>query len=665
MGPAQEPDCFIVKVGDAVLGKDGVPSKGPIYRSVYAKDGLVSLPAGMQSTWDSFVASKDRDGKKEMLGYREITDGVAGKYIWFNYQQVYETVVQIGSAIRHIGVQPKSKIGVYGLNCPQWFMAMEACNAQSMVCVPLYDTLGNEAVEFIINHAEVSIAFIHNTKLDLVLASLSKCIETLKTLVSFSTYTDAQKTAASAQGAALYSWDEFVDLGAKNVHDLTPPSASDISTIMYTSGTTGEPKGVILSHENILSAIAGLNHFLKSRKEPHDSNEIYYSFLPLAHIFDRVTEEFYVFLGASIGFWQGDVKKITEDLAELKPTIFVAVPRVFDRIHAGISGRISTAGGVKKMLFDYGLKRKKKSLFDGHKHDKAAPFFDKLVFNKVKMALGGNVKIVISGAAPLAGHVEEFLRVVTCAPVVQGYGLTESCAASFIQVPNVISMHGTVGPPLPNIEVRLVSVPELNYHADSADSSRGEICIRGSTLFSGYYKRQDLTDEVLVDGWFSTGDIGEWKKDGSLKIIDRKKNIFKLSQGEYVAVENLESIYGQCEAIDQIWVYGNSFESTLLAVCVPNQPKLEEWAKSNGVEGNFAQICKDPKAVAHIMAAVNATGKEKKVKGFEAIKGMVLEPLPFDVERNLVTPTFKLKRPQLKEYYKIQIDEIYASQKKQ
>ncbi|KAG0610145.1 hypothetical protein M758_7G041600 [Ceratodon purpureus] len=670
MAPSARDDVkyFLHKVEDGAAGSEGVPSTGPVYRSVYAKDGFCPLPEGMQTTWDTFTNSVKKYPNNRMLGHRIMKDGVAGEYDWLTYQQVYDNVIKIGSAIRAVGVQPKEKCGVYGANCPEWFMAMESCNAHSMLCVPLYDTLGNEAVEFIINHAEVSIAFVQSTKLDLVIASLPKCITTLKTVVSFAGYTDAQKAATEAAGAALYSWTEFLTLGEQNHVEPTPPIGSDMSTIMYTSGTTGEPKGVLLSHKSILTSIAGLDHFLKCRAtdaglDTHSAKDVYFSFLPLAHIFDRVTEEFYVYLGASIGFWQGDVKKITEDLAVLKPTIFVAVPRVFDRIHGGISGRITAAGGIKKILFDFGFNRKLGSLKAGSKHDKAAPFFDKLVFNKVKMGLGGNVKIVISGAAPLAPHVEEFLRVVTCAPVVQGYGLTESCAASFIQVPNVISMHGTVGPPLPNIEVRLVSVPELNYYADQSPA-RGEICIRGDTLFSGYYKRQDLTDEVLVDGWFSTGDIGEWQPDGALKIIDRKKNIFKLSQGEYVAVENLESIYGQCEAVDQIWVYGNSFEATLLAVCVPNEAALTEWAKSNGVEGDFAQICKDPKAEAHIMAALNATGKAKKVKGFEAIKGVVLEPLPFDVERNLVTPTFKLKRPQLLAYYKEKIDALYANQKK-
>ncbi|MCH89345.1 long chain acyl-CoA synthetase 4-like, partial [Trifolium medium] len=174
---------------------------------------------------------------------------------------------------------------------------------------------------------------------------------------------------------------------------------------------------------------------------------------------------------------------------------------------------------------------------------------DKVVFSKVKDALGGNVRIVLSGAAPLSKHVESFLRVVTCSHILQGYGLTETCAGSFVAIPNEINMLGTVGPPLPYVDACLESVPEMGYDA-LATTPRGEICIKGSTVFSGYHKREDLTKEVMIDGWFHTGDIGEWQPNGSMKIIDRKKNIFKLSQGEYVAVENLENIYVQVSVIE-------------------------------------------------------------------------------------------------------------------
>uniref|UniRef100_A0A0A9ETP3 Uncharacterized protein n=1 Tax=Arundo donax TaxID=35708 RepID=A0A0A9ETP3_ARUDO len=225
-----------------------------------------------------------------------------------------------------------------------------------------------------------------------------------------------------------------------------------------------------------------------------------------------------------------------------------------------------------------------------------------------------------------------------------------------------MSMIGTVGPPVPNIDVRLESVPEMDYDA-LASRARGEICIRGETLFSGYYKREDLTKEVFVDGWFHTGDIGEWQPDGSMKIIDRKKNIFKLSQGEYVAVENLENIYGLVSAIDSIWVYGNSFESFLVSVINPNKEALESWAAANGIDGDFEALCQNPKAKEYFLGELSRIGKEKKLKGFEFIKDVHLEPVLFDMDRDLITPTYKKKRPQLLKYYQGVIDNMYKSAK--
>jgi long-chain acyl-CoA synthetase len=258
--------------------------------------------------------------------------------------------------------------------------------------------------------------------------------------------------------------------------------------------------------------------------------------------------------------------------------------------------------------------------------------------------------------------VEEFLRVVTCAYVVQGYGLTETCAGSIVSIPNEFSTVGTVGPPVQHVDVRLESVSEMGYDALSS-IPRGEICIRGSVLFSGYYKREDLSQEVMIDGWFHTGDVGEWQPDGSLKVIDRKKNIFKLSQGEYVAVENLENVYGVLQEIDSIWVYGNSFESCLVAVVNPNQQVLEHWAEQHGITGNFAELCKNSRAKEHILTELTKIAKEKKLKGFEFIKAIHLDPLPFDIERDLITPTYKKKRPQMLKYYQGEIDALYKGLK--
>lgn len=223
-------------------------------------------------------------------------------------------------------------------------------------------------------------------------------------------------------------------------------------------------------------------------------------------------------------------------------------------------------------------------------------------------------------------------------------------------------MLGTVGPPVPNVDVCLESVPEMNYDALSSQP-RGEVCVRGETLFSGYLKRDDLTEEVLVDGWFHTGDIGEWLPNGSLKIIDRKKNIFKLSQGEYVAVENLENVYGLVSVIDMIWVYGNSFESFLVAVINPNMQAIEKWAEENGISGDFGSLCENQRVKEYILGELSKTAKEKQLKGFEFIKALHLDPVPFDMERDLLTPTFKKKRPQLQKYYQSVIDSMYKSTK--
>ncbi|XP_035838283.1 long chain acyl-CoA synthetase 4 [Helianthus annuus] len=257
----------------------------------------------------------------------------------------------------------------------------------------------------------------------------------------------------------------------------------------------------------------------------------------------------------------------------------------------------------------------------------------------VKQGLGGRVHIILSGGAPLAPHVEAYLKVVTCSHVLQGYGLTETCGGSFVSMPNEMDMLGTVGPPIPNLDARLVSVPEMNYDALSS-KPQGKVCIRGDVLFSGYHKREDLTKEVLVDDWFHTGDIGEWQPDGSMKIIDRKKNIFKLSQGEYVAVEYLENVYGLVPDIDAVWIYGNSFESCLVGVVNPYKPAIEHYAGTHNISGDFDSLCENPKIKEYILGELNRIGKEKKLKSFESVKTVHLDPVPFDLERDLLTPTF-------------------------
>ncbi|GJM93558.1 hypothetical protein PR202_ga10123 [Eleusine coracana subsp. coracana] len=628
----------LVQVEPAKEAADGAPSAGPTYRC--AAGGLGAAPPavpGLECCWDIFRLSVEKSPDNNMLGRREIVDGKAGKYTWMTYKEVYDTVIKIGAAIRSCGVGKGGRCGIYGANCPEWVISMQACNAHGIYCVPLYDTLGAGAIEFVLCHAEVQIAFVEEKKIAEVLKTFPGSTKFLKTIVSFGKVNPEHKEKVEENGLSIYSWEDFIKLGGEEQFELPLKEKDDICTIMYTSGTTGDPKGVLITNKSIITIVSAVDEFLRNSNEQ-------------------------------------DVKLLVEDIGELKPTVFCAVPRVLDRIYGGLQDKVSGGGFLKKTLFNVAYKYKQGNMMKGSKHEEAAAVFDKLVFTKVKRGLGGRVRLILSGAAPLSRHVEEYLRVVTCSHVLQGYGLTETCAGSFVSLPNNMSMLGTVGPPVPYVEARLESVPEMGYDALSSECPRGEICIRGDTLFSGYYKREDLTKEVLVDGWFHTGDIGEWQPDGSMKIIDRKKNIFKLSQGEYVAVENLENIFGQTPCVDSIWVYGNSFESSLVAVVNPNKQGLERWAESNGVTGDFASICEDKKAKEFILGELTKTGKEKKASILRhniyseimlpALTLTVhLDPVPFDMERDLITPTYKKKRPQLLKHYQSVIDDMYKSMK--
>jgi len=651
---------FIVEVEPAIDGKDGKPSMGPVYRSVFAKDGFPPPIDGLDSCWDVFRLSVEKYPDNRMLGTRELVNGKHGPYVWLTYKQVYDKVIRVGNAIRACGVEPGGRCGIYGANCAEWVMSMEACNAHGLYCVPLYDTLGAGAVEFIICHAEVRIAFVEEKKIPELLKTFPAAGEYLKTIVSFGKVTPEQREQVGNFGVVMHSWDEFLSLGDDKHFDLPLKKKSDICTIMYTSGTTGDPKGVLISNNSIVTLIAGVRRLLGSANESLGTNDVYLSFLPLAHIFDRVIEECFINHGASIGFWRGDVKLLIEDIGELKPTIFCAVPRVLDRIYSGLQQKIAAGGFLTRNLFNLAYSYKLHNMKAGSKHSEASPLSDKIVFSKVKQGLGGNVRIILSGAAPLAPHVEAYLKVVACSHVLQGYGLTETCAGTFVSLPNEMDMLGTVGPPVPNLDARLESVPEMNYDALSS-KPQGEICIRGDVLFSGYYKREDLTKEVLVDGWFHTGDIGEWQPDGSMKIIDRKKNIFKLSQGEYVAVENLENVYGLVSDIDAVWIYGNSFESCLVAVVNPNKQAIERYAETHNISADFESLCENPQIKEYILGELARIGKEKKLKGFEFVKAVHLDPVPFDMERDLLTPTFKKKRPQMLKYYQDVIDNMYKT----
>jgi long-chain acyl-CoA synthetase len=323
---------------------------------------------------------------------------------------------------------------------------------------------------------------------------------------------------------------------------------------------------------------------------------------------------------------------------------------------------------MTKKIFDAGLAAKREGLKRGHlKH----ALYDRLVFNKIKKGLGlDQVRLMVSGSAPLSDTVMTFYRCMLGIAVVEGYGQTEGAGCTTLGTPDDMITVGHVGGPSGSNEVVLFDVPEMGYlHTDTnnrgqACVGRGEICFRGPSVFKGYYKDEEKTRETIDDeGWLHSGDIGLWRPDGSLQIIDRKKNIFKLSQGEYVAPEKIENIISPSSLIAQCFVYGDSLQSALVAIVVPNEDHVRIWAASNAeslVQAPFEKICKSEELKKAIMSDIRRLSKESKLNGFETVRAIYLDSSPFSVENELLTPTFKLKRQKARDQYETEIAKLYA-----
>jgi long-chain acyl-CoA synthetase len=567
------------------------------------------------------------------------------------------------SALSQLGVSPKSTVGVYGINSPEWFLTMQALSSMSAICVPIYDTMGEENVEYVISHSESCAVAVQDTKLSPLAKILAKgnC-SNITSIVYWGNPSEEaineMKQALGSDGSNIVSYDRALEMGKSKPMEHQPPNPEDLTTIMYTSGTTGEPKGVMLTHSSVLAQINAVVLYTQYLNLNIGSDDVLLSYLPLAHIMDRVIEETMIACGACIVYWRGDIKNLMEDIKIIKPTILPGVPRVFDRVYSKAMSQVQSSA-MKRCLYNIAFNNKRKRLDCDHVKSEDTHLWNHLIFNKMKSALGGNVKVIISGAAPLAQHVEDFLRISMCCPVVQGYGLTETNASSFMGICNDSRSTGTVGPPMPSTLLRLESIPEMEYDAH-ADPPRGEVIIGGPTMFSGYYKKDDETKKSTDDdGYFHTGDVGELTPEGFLRIIDRKKNIFKLAQGEYIAVEKLENTYGQAQIVDSIWIHGNSFHTYLVAVAVPNEEKLRSATGAGQETVGFEELCKRETAKNAVVDELGKVAEKEGLKGLEKVKKVHLEPEAFSVESNLLTPTFKKKRPQLQKWYQQVIEEMY------
>lgn len=354
--------------------------------------------------------------------------------------------------------------------------------------------------------------------------------------------------------------------------ELEETQTDDIYIFSYTSGTTGDSKGVKLTHKNILSTVEAV-----LTKTPNEKGMSVISYLPYPHSFEQCMLGFALCTGSKIGYYQGNPAKLVADCGELKPTVFPSVPRLYNKIYGTIKSRFAETTGCKAWLVEKALASKQEYL------RAQVPYYthsiwDAAVFNKLKALLGGEVKCMLTGSAPIDMEVLNFLKVCFCCPLQEGYGLTETSGATSVTVAED-PVAGHVGGPLENCSIRTRDIPEMSYYANDKPYPRGEILIKGQNVTSGYYKRQDKTDEAFdAEGWFCSGDVGMIYPNGSIKIIDRAKNIFKLSQGEYIAPEKLENVYILLPLVGQVWIYGDSLKNSIVAVIAVEELEAKKWA---------------------------------------------------------------------------------------
>lgn len=650
------------------------------------------------------------------LGYRAIsTTGLATPFVYSSYTECLARVDAFAAGLDHLGLLSPNEdnlkvLGLYSRNCMEWVLAEHACFAVHGVTAPLYDTLGPDTVQFVLTQTSAKSVLATRRELGrLCQAKQSGKCEYFTHVILVDGVTPQAAQHAQDAGLQIISFAKVEALGAECIattgHQHQPPSPNDIATLCYTSGTTGDPKGALLTHQNLLAAIAGVEKSIPEL-EPHLYDR-HLSYLPLAHIMERVTMAKMLMSGASVAFYRGDPLYLLEDLQACRPTLLPAAPRVLNKIYDKVStvrtpsiletsvemrrevcaiGQqplsflniswfqimlgMAAAGGTKKKLFDAALAAKTDGLQRGTLHH---AIYDTLIFNKIKRGLGMDcVRLMLSGSAPLSEDVMTFFRCLLGIPVVEGYGQTEGSAGCTISHPRDITTVGHVGGPIGAVEVVLMDVPEMGYlHTDTHHRTgqpccgRGEICVRGPNVFQGYYKDEKSTRETIdSEGWLHSGDIGLWRPDGSLQIIDRKKNIFKLSQGEYVAPEKIENLLLRSPLIAQCFVYGDSLQSCLVAIVIPDEESVRRWATTHEPQLSHApmsQVCQSTRLKQVIQDEINQVSRDNGLHGFEVVKAIHLDPNPFSVDRDLMTPTFKLKRPKIRDAYQAEIQNLYAN----
>jgi len=644
--PAQAQGCADARVA-ASLGTR------PLYTT-----GKSEIDDRVYSTfYEGFQVGKDiayQRGDGKCLGFRANRES---DYEWISYNDAECAATEIGSGLIQLGEKhgQETFIGIYAVNSVEWMTTALACHFHSMIYVPLYDTLGEPAIIHIVNQTSLKTVFVDKAENILALLKIADQLPTLKRIVmtkKLSGDKEAEiKKNAQEVNIELFTYNQLREMGKAKPVPHHPPKPDDIFEICYTSGTTGLPKGAMLTNKNIVCLVQSASEFFRP---VFTDLETLISYLPLAHSYEQTIELYCLCNGFKIGYYLGDVRQLADDLAKLKPTLMPCVPRLLNRMYDNIQATIRQLSPLKRYLFNMALSAKGNDV-DTHRVTRHM-LWDGIVLKRIQERLGGRVKLIASGAAPLSPTILQFLKRVCGAYVVEGYGQTECCGVASCQTLGDPTT-GNIGVPLNCNMIKLVDVADMQYYAKD---NVGELCIKGGNVFKGYYRDEEKTREALdADGWLHTGDIAKWTTTGQIQIIDRKKHMFKLAQGEYVAPERIENIYVQSKYVAQVFVYGNGYKSYTVAIIVPDAEVLEKYAREKKITGDMTTLCKKKEIKELIFNDLKQLEKANSLKGFEMAKDIYLHPEQFSVENNLLTPTMKTKRPELGKYFEKEIDEMY------
>lgn len=656
---------------------ESVPDGTGPYNNVMLPDYKKQCEMYKDQIWvDHLDKVMKNNANRNAFGYRKTTDGkeFEKSHNYISYGQCSEMAQNFAYNSRLHELNEKKQYGddgefafhgLFARNCAEWFITDIACQRDSVTSVTFYSTLGDLAFDHIFKQTQCKTVCVTNCALDNLLKYHKEFnFESLRNVVIFdlTCYADAEmfKKVEDA-GLKAFSFKDLIK-APESKPELVQSKKDTVFTICYTSGTTSLPKGAKLTQNNLFAGSFAIPDCLAEINQ----DTVHISYLPLAHVMERICLHLIFGAGGLSCFIAGDVKTfLGEDIALTRPTVLVAVPRVLTMFHQKINAQFSKLTGIKKTLIDKAYAAKKANFQDSGSLTHG--LYDRIVFNKVRATFGGRVKFFITGSAPLPMEVGNDIKLYFSAPIVEAYGMTEITGALTVTNYND-SENGMAGGTCRVLETKLADRKEMNYHSktelDGKLSPTGEICCRGLSVFPGYFLEPEKTADAFdSDGWLKTGDVGRiMPHNNGLKIIDRVKELFKLSQGEYIAPSKLENVYIKNSLIMHLMIYGNSLQSYLVCVICPMKVEVEKWLVSKGIMkgGEDVEDFYDNKELhAEYERSFKELAKSNKFNSLETVRKFVLSKTPFTVDNEMLTPTMKLCRNKIADFFKDDIDKIY------